>query len=52
MSTYKLALALLIECGVKVYNETEKYLYVINKHGMKDKIDNTEHGITSYIFAE
>lgn len=52
MNTYKIALSLLIECGVKVYNETPNYLYVINKHGVKDRIDNSENGITYYIFAD
>ncbi len=48
----KTALALLKELGVKIYNETNNWLYVINKHGMKDKIDNSEHVIMAYIFAD
>ena len=52
MNTYKLAIDLLISHGVKIYRETDLHLWVINKHGMRDKIDKTEAEIMNYIFAD
>ncbi len=52
MNTYKLARALMLSCGVKIEDENVCYLYIMNKHGLRDRIKNTEKDIISYIFSE
>ena len=49
MSTYDIAKAIMIECGVTIVRETPKDLWVINKHDMKDIIINDEQNIMAYV---
>ena len=34
---------------VKIERETTDYLYIINKHGLRDKIVNSELGMVDYM---
>jgi hypothetical protein len=52
MNAYLIAKSLLKQCGVTIEFETPQFLGVINKHGVRERFENTELAIIEYIFAD